>query len=104
MHRYIVTRLLLALGLFAWLTYMVLSGQPNIALHVYPATLRVHLLYVGLGLFYAAFLAFRRRLPNRTPVEPRRPTATQTLRRPTDWQVPRKTCVGHVENRVPPPR
>src|SRR5438067_5856664 len=47
---------------------MALSGQPNIALHVYPATVRVHALYVGLGLLYAVSLVLRRRLPFSTSV------------------------------------
>ncbi len=45
------------------------SGQPNIALHVYPAGVRLHLLYVGLGAGYVAFLAARRRLPGPTRLD-----------------------------------
>src|SRR5205823_11535268 len=60
---------LITIAVFVWLSYLVTSSQPNIALHVYSATVRLQALYLALGISYAGILAVRRRLPPTTRLD-----------------------------------
>ncbi len=52
--------------LFAWLAYLVTVGQPKFELAVFPATVRLHVLFALLAAGYVAYLIIRRRLPGPT--------------------------------------
>ncbi len=60
---------ILALGLFVWLGYLILSPLPYNRLNVYHQTVVDQLLLVIAGLAYLAHLAYHRRLPGPTRLD-----------------------------------
>ena len=54
---------------FAWLAYLVTANQPKFELSVFPATVRLHVLFGLLAAFYVACLVAKRRLPGPTRLD-----------------------------------
>lgn len=53
----------------SWAGYFLFTGMPQLTLHVFPATLTLHILVAIAAAVYVAYLAISRRLPGGTPLD-----------------------------------
>ena len=67
--REIVLRWIAAALAGSWAGYFLFTGMPQLTLHVFPATLTLHILVAVVAAIYVAYLAVARRLPGGTPLD-----------------------------------